>query len=489
MIRWRQHERQGSNLLFIFSDQHAQRVAGCYGDPIARTPNLDALAARGVLFDNAYCPSPICVPSRMSMLTGRFPSAQDCWTNDDHLPTDSPTMAHALGAAGYQSDPRGPRPLHGPDQLHGYAERLVGDHSPNWAGVPRHDLGPLDRTNDPWRDSIEKSGTGLSGYEVKDAATVEAAVARLRELGERHRRDDGQPFAMTVGLLLPHAPFVARVEDYALFAGRVGAPRLAAPPMEEHPWLAWWRQSRNIVDVGDDAVLRARTAYYALVHRMDAMIGEVLDALDEAGLRDDTLVVYASDHGEQLGERGLFWKHTFHDDPAKVPVIMAWPGVLAEGERRRHVVNLTDLTCTMLDAVGAPPLPRAQASSFLEVAKDGGTPWADETFCEYCTDAVPAMDRRHGGTAADDPPGVPQARPLSRLCPAALRSRRGPAGDARSRRRAALRDDPRAAVAPGARGLGSRGDREAHGRAPPRQGPAGRLGDSRATGGQLPLAA
>ena len=89
------------NLLFLFSDQHAQKVAGCYGDPLVRTPHLDRLAARGVVFDNAYCPSPICVPSRMSMLTARHPSAQDCWTNDDFLASDRATWPHALGAAGY----------------------------------------------------------------------------------------------------------------------------------------------------------------------------------------------------------------------------------------------------------------------------------------------------------------------------------------------------------------------------------------------------
>jgi choline-sulfatase len=378
------------NLLFLFSDQHAQRVAGCYGDAVALTPNLDALAARGVVFDNAYCPSPICVPSRMSMLTARHPSAQECWTNDDHLPTDAPTMAHSLGAAGYRPTLAGRAHFMGPDQLHGYAERFVGDHSPNWAGVPRHDMGVLEGTNDPWRMSVEKSGPGRSGYEIKDEATVEAAVAHLHELGRRPRGGGGRPFALTVGLMLPHAPFVARPEDYRRFEGRVGLPTVPAPdPASEHPWLAWWRRDRQITELPEAAIRRARTAYYGLVHRLDAMVGQVLHALDEAGLRQNTLIVYASDHGEQIGERGLFWKHSFYDDSAKVPVILSWPGVLPEGERRSQIVNLTDLTCTMLDATGAPPLPDAQATSFLEAAKNGSTPWLDETFSEYCTDAVP----------------------------------------------------------------------------------------------------
>ena len=129
------------NLLFIFSDQHARHVAGCYGDQVVATPNIDRIAAEGVRFDNAVCPSPICVPSRMSMLTGRHPFRQSCWTNDDVLPSGTPTWLHAMGAAGYRPALMGRLHAIGPDQLHGYAEREIGDHSPNVPGVPRQSLG------------------------------------------------------------------------------------------------------------------------------------------------------------------------------------------------------------------------------------------------------------------------------------------------------------------------------------------------------------
>ena len=148
------------NLLFLFSDQHARRIAGCYGDAMGATPHLDQLAREGVVFDNAYCPSPLCVPSRMSMLTGRHPYEQECWTNDDYLRPDAATWLHSVGAAGYRPVLAGRLHSMGPDQLHGYVERMVGDHSPNWGGVPRHDLGVLDKANDPWRESLERSGVG-----------------------------------------------------------------------------------------------------------------------------------------------------------------------------------------------------------------------------------------------------------------------------------------------------------------------------------------
>ena len=200
--------RERPNLLLLFSDQHAQRVAGCYGNARDLTPHLDHLAQEGVVFDNVYCPSPLCVPSRMSMLTGRYPYEQECWTNDDYLRSDAPTWLHALGATGYRPVLAGRLHSMGPDQLHGYAERMVGDHSPNWGGVPRHDLGVLAKANDPWRESLDRAGVGQSAYQVKDAQTNVAACDYLRHVADERRGGRGEPFCLTVGYLLPHPPYV-----------------------------------------------------------------------------------------------------------------------------------------------------------------------------------------------------------------------------------------------------------------------------------------
>ena len=122
---------------------------------------------------------------------------------------------------------------------------------------------------------------------------------------------------------------------------------------------------------------------------MDAMVGEILAALERNGFGEDTLVVYTSDHGDQLGERGLWWKHTFYEESVKVPLILRWPGHLPKGQRRAQVVNLIDVAATMIEALGGAPLPQAQGLSFLDVARDPAAPWLDETFSEYCTDTVP----------------------------------------------------------------------------------------------------
>ncbi len=378
------------NLLLIMSDQHTQKIAGCYGDSVIATPNIDRLARRGVIFDNAYTTSPICVPARMSALTARHAFRQDCWTNTDYLASDVPTFMHALGAAGYAPALVGRLHALGPDQLHGYVARTVGDHSPNWIGIPRHDMGVLTNTNEPERVSITRSGPGRSAYELKDVDVTAAAVAAIRDLGSRAGAAGDQPFALTVGLMLPHAPFVAAPADYARYKDRVGRATLpAAAPGAEHPWISWWRANREITAVPEDEEIRARAAYYGLVDRMDRMIGEILDALDAAGLAEDTLVIYTSDHGDQIGERGLWWKHSFFDESIKVPMILSWPGRLPAGARRGQIVNLMDLAATMLDALGAPALPDIDGRSFLAVARDGDTPWVDETFAEYCTDDTP----------------------------------------------------------------------------------------------------
>ena len=382
------------NILFLFSDQHAQRIAGCYGDPLGATPNIDRLAARGVTFDNAYCASPICTPSRMSLLTGRWPHQQSCWTLQDTLASDLPTFAHALGAAGYRTILVGRMHSIGPDQLHGYAERDIGDCGPNWLGVERQKLGVLGGTQGPSPPdaegralSISRSGSGQSGYEVVDDATTEAAIARLDELGAAG--EDAPPLCLTVGFILPHCPFVARGPDYARFAGRVGPPRLPPPPADrEHPWHAKWRAHAATVDADPDDVIRARTAYWGLVSALDAKIGRILDRLEVLGLSENTLVVYASDHGEQIGEHGLWWKNTFYEDSVKVPLVMAAPGLLPEGGRCGRIVNLIDIGATLIEAAGAPPLPRSHGRSLLEIARAPDGPWVDETWSEYVTDLL-----------------------------------------------------------------------------------------------------
>jgi choline-sulfatase len=248
----------------------------------------------------------------------------------------------------------------------------------------------LDKANDPWRESLDRSGVGQSAYQVKDAETVSAACDFLRGVSRARSAGRDEPFCLTVGFLLPHPPYVAWREDYERFDGRAPPPAHAEPPQPPHAWEAWWRDNRGIARVDPADVRRARTAYYGLTWRLDAMIGEVLRCLADGGLADDTLVVYTTDHGDQLGERGLWWKHTLYEDSVGVPLILAWPGRLPRGERRAQVVDLLDVAATMVDAMGGPALPFGHGRSLLGVARDPRVAWVDEAFSEHCTDTVPA---------------------------------------------------------------------------------------------------
>ncbi|HEY8594719.1 MAG TPA: sulfatase-like hydrolase/transferase [Devosiaceae bacterium] len=380
------------NMVFILSDQHSRRVLGCYGNTVAQTPNIDRIAARGVTFRSAYCASPICTPSRMSLLTGRWPHEQHCWTLEDALASDIPTFAHGLGAAGYKTILCGRMHAIGPDQLHGFDERHVGDCAPNWLGSPRQDLGVLAGAQGPSPHgegevarSLRLSGAGQSGYEVVDDATTEAACETISRLGAEGRQGKDQPFLLCVGYLLPHCPFVARPDDFEAFSG-VELPEPLPKSSNENSWIDAWRRSTGLDKHDPAAARRARTAYYGMVRALDRKIGLVLDALEREGLLEDTLIIYASDHGEHLGDHDLWWKNTFHEESVSVPLVVSWPGSMRQGVQCDHVVNLVDIGATLLDAAGAVPLPRSRGRSLLAIGANPRAEWVDETFSEYVTD-------------------------------------------------------------------------------------------------------
>ncbi len=366
------------NLLYIHSDQHNPYVVGCYGDPLVHTPHLDTLAERGVRLDNIYCPSPVCVASRMSMLTGQHPHEIGVWTNDHILDSAVPTFAHAMGAAGYRPVLTGRMHALGTDQLHGYAERPVGDMSSNFpgdGGVPK-DI----------RGAVQESGAGQSSYEVYDEEVTATAVEFINREGVKSRAGTStDPFCLSVGFLLPHAPYVARREDFDLYREGMTMP-VQQDPWDDglHPFVRWWRTWGGVEQVPDADVLRARAAYWGLVTAMDRLIGRILDALRDNGFEDDTLVIYTSDHGDMVGEHGLWMKRCFYEASVRVPAILSWPGVIEPGSACGRVISSLDINATMLDALGAPPLPRSHGRSLLPLLSDPRASWEDMAMSEYC---------------------------------------------------------------------------------------------------------
>jgi choline-sulfatase len=373
------------NILFIESDQHNPAIIGAYGDSVIRTPNLDALAARGVVFENSYCSSPICVPSRSSMLTGRHPFQNEVWTNSQYLHSGIPTFAHSLGVAGYSPIQIGRMHLNGPDQLHGFTDRFVGDHNSNHLGANPADHGSLTGTAGPGRISLELSGHGLNSYQVHDERVAERTVEFLDDYAGA---DPDEPFCLAIGMMLPHQPFVATKDDYDMYRGIVPPPKNPrAFEDENHPYLRWWKSHANIEDVTDEEIERCRTAYYGLVTRLDSLLGDIFASLEQHGLLDNTLIVYTADHGEQLGEKGLWWKQTFYEDAVKVPAIVSWPAQIPQGIHINRVTSQLDLNATILDAAGAPELPSSSGRSLLPIIENpDSSEWQDIAYSEYCTE-------------------------------------------------------------------------------------------------------
>jgi choline-sulfatase len=249
--------------------------------------------------------------------------------------------------------------------------------------------GELQGTTGPNRVSLEKSGVGQNAYQLHDADVVRETCDYLEQLGQQKKSnpDTFEPFCVTVGLMLPHQPFVASKEDYEYYDGKVGLPKLSGDNLDEvHPYLKEWRKSCGILEVSETEQIRARTAYYALVTRMDKMIGQIFSTLKEQGLDENTLIVYSSDHGEQIGERGLWWKQTFYENSVQVPLIMSHPDLLPQNETLDEVVSSLDLNATMLDLIQAPPLPSSRGRSLVPLMKGETSSWENIAFSEFCLD-------------------------------------------------------------------------------------------------------
>ncbi len=387
------------NLLIIMTDEHNPQISGPYGDTGVYTPSLDRLASEGVTFENAYCNSPLCVPSRMSFMTGRYVHHLEAWDNGAILPSDQPTWAHRLEAAGYETALIGKMHFQGPDQRHGFRSRPVAEIH---GGGPLGDLPPW-RPQDgrplempevlpgtsPMRRRVLGAGPGRS---INIAYDESVRDATMDFLGARRLGSGAPPFAVCASFISPHFPLVAPPEEFARYwPDKIGAPAL---PVGSHPFHRRLIEHFDLEGFSPEQVLRARAAYYGLVTFVDRLIGDIVDTLDACGLGEDTLVVYTADHGEMLGEHGLWWKCNFYEPSVRVPLILRLPGRLPRGERRAQVCSLVDLIPTMLDYAGVhhEPIPEESSDgldgdSLVEVINAPGSPaalaWKDEAFSEY----------------------------------------------------------------------------------------------------------
>ena len=342
------------NLLFILSDEHNKKITGAYGHTMIRTPHLDRLAARGTRFTSAYTNCPICVPARASLATGRYVHEVRCWDNAIAYDGTPPSWGHRLMDQGHRAVSIGK--LHytrNAPATNGFDEEILPLHIVDGLG----DLLGLIRDELPVRTGSRKLGPeaarGESEYTAYDRAITDAAVRWLKQDAARHR---DKPWVLTVGYVAPHFPLVAPPEFFDLYPeSAVPWPsQYAQDERPRHPFLDAMRGCMQYDAGFSDAAMvrRAITAYFGLVSFLDHNIGRVLAALDEAGLTGDTRIVYSSDHGDNLGARGMWGKSTMFEESAGIPLIVAGEGVPA-GRVSDVPVTLADAFPTILQCVGA----------------------------------------------------------------------------------------------------------------------------------------
>jgi choline-sulfatase len=355
------------SFLVLMADQLAASWLPAYGHPVVQTPHLNALARDATVYDSAYCAYPLCAPSRAAMLTGRLASSLGVYDNAAELGATVPTAAHALRAAGYHTSVAGKMHFIGPDQLHGFEERLTTDiypadvdWTPDWSR-------PLDQPL-PWYHTMESVlNPGVCAAAMQTDFDGEVSFVAQRKLYDLARHRPDQPFLLFVSFTNPHDPWEIPRRCWERYP-RSSIPDPVVPSLplaDADPHSRRLRAMCRVDEAGLTAqdIQRARHGYFAAISYLDERIGEVLGALRESGLQDRTTVLFCADHGEMLGERGLWYKMSFYEQSARVPLIVKRPGGTAR--RVTSPVSLLDIAPTLLELAGVDATADADGVSLL----------------------------------------------------------------------------------------------------------------------------
>jgi choline-sulfatase len=380
------------NILFLQVDQLCAEALAAYGNGICKAPNLEKLAREGVVYDRAYCNFPLCAPSRFSMATGQLCSAIGAYDNAAEMPAEIPTYAHYLRNMGYQTALSGKMHFIGPDQYHGFETRLTADLYPaDFAWVPNWG-------NEGKRDTNEARGVTISGPALRTVQMdydEEVTHQAIRHLYDMRRNGDDRPFFLQVSWTHPHEPYLCKPEFWDLYEGvDIPLPATPALPADQHDAHA----RRLLSDFGmlnfefdPEDIRRARRAYFGAISYIDAMVGQILTTLAECGYDQNTAIVFASDHGEMLGERGMWFKKHFYEPSMRVPLVLTAPWITPG--RVDTLVSLVDLLptfCGLATGTGwssdVEPLEGRDLTQIATLSDAADRP----VFAEYLAEATPA---------------------------------------------------------------------------------------------------
>lgn len=357
--RWSAVSRSRPNVLLVLTDQHSHRFLGSRsadegGEPV-RTPALDDLAASSARFDAAYCPVPLCTPSRFCLLTGKEATRAGGWNNRSVLDPDLRTLPEHLSGSGYETYLEGKMHLGGTVQFAGFDHRTYGD----LTGQSAHQAEPPDAYDHPpdyGRLLTEVGETAVPESLLQERRVVEETVSSLRE--HRHAHPD-RPWFMCASFSRPHWPRTAPRRFVDRHEGDVPDPPVGREgDAADHPLVETCADRTGVRDRSREELRRARAGYFAAVEYIDEIIGDMIARLEREGFLDETVVVYASDHGELAGEHGLWEKRTWHEASTRVPLFVGVPAHRsgeAEPATLETPVSLLDLFPTLCGLVGVDP--------------------------------------------------------------------------------------------------------------------------------------
>ena len=376
------------NILFIISDQMTADLTGVYGHPVVQTPHLQRLAAEGVRFDAAYTPFPLCSPGRACMMTGRHASEIGAWDNGALLAADQVTFAHYLSNAGYDTVLSGKMHFVGPDQLHGFQRRMTTDiyscHfdwvKPEWIRLKEMQGRECEQVmgNRPSYNARGYTGQAVRVGVWHNALSYDEEVhfRSIEYLRSVARKPEDGPFMLCASYHHPHEPFLPPQEYWDLYEGaEIEIPEFPADLNDTYSLLdrnlnAYHGTRRyNLRDA--DGLRRLRRAYYGLVTYMDRKVGELLDVLQETGLADNTVVVFASDHGDMLCEKEMVQKRNFYEWSCRVPFIVRFPDSWKGGTTCETPVSLLDLLPTFCELAGEEAVLPHDGESLLGLLENG----------------------------------------------------------------------------------------------------------------------
>lgn len=374
------------NVLLILSDQHRRDLAGCYGHPLVRTPALDRLAADGLRYDRAFCPSPLCGPSRSAIVTGRHVHNCGAWAHRFmREPMDAPTLGEVFRSAGYATAAFGKLHVKGEndDRDLGFDERALRVYTPTKTDYP-HAVGAEDFHRYEARDrhSLNPRNEPIDLPESRIMDTM--VTDRCVDFMER-RRDE--PFLLWMGLDRPHPAWFAPRRFHEMYDPD-------DMPLPESIWASKDHLPRSIRDnpqfpvitreaMSDRELRCCIAAYCACITYTDYQVGRALDALDRLGLAERTIVVYSTDHGDNLFEHGLVHKHCFYEPSVRVPLIVRAPGRVPANETREEPVNLIDLLPTLAELCGVDAPENMDGRSLTDTIRAPGETGRDAVFSEF----------------------------------------------------------------------------------------------------------